>query len=164
MIIATDQQRANTQEWVKRFQVSIADLRRTPGPADALEPAKREILIRSQESLLEDLECQIAEYDELRSGTVKRLTIDSFHEFGKTLIRARVAAGISPEEFAERLGIGMQEMERLERFEFQEATLARLFEIVRKLGVEIHCEIRLSEPDAAKKSRSRKRASTLAAD
>jgi hypothetical protein len=163
-MIYTDEGRASTLEMLERFEKTIAALRTSPGPADAYGPEMRDVIIRGHESWIEDLQEQITEYDELRSGQVKRLTADSIDELGKALIRARIAAGITPEQLAERLGIGMQEMERLERFDYQEANLARIFEVVRTLDVEFQCEIRLSGSAAAKKSRSRKRAATLAAD
>ena len=162
-MIYTDEGRASTLEMLERFERTIAALRTSPGPADAYSPEMRDVVIRGHESWVEDLQGQLAEYDELRSGAVERLKIDSLDELGKALIRARVAAGITPEELCKRLGIGLQEMERLERFDYQEATLARLFEVVRKLGVEIYGEIRMPDPVVNKKTRTRKRA-TLAAD
>lgn len=75
MIISNEWQRENTEEWIAKFAQSIANLRATPGSGDRLEPFAREIVIRSQESMRDDLWGQVAEYEAhvVRSAGVELL-------------------------------------------------------------------------------------------
>ena len=45
------------------------------------------------------------EYQALKQGGVSTITIDSFNELGVGLIKARIAAGLSPKALAKRVGV-----------------------------------------------------------
>lgn len=142
-MIKNERQAAITKEWVVKFEESIADLCRTPGPGDALDPFTREITIRSQESQLDDLRAEVAEYDALRAGKVKRLTHESFDQMPSALIKARIAAGLTQRQLAERLGLKEQQIQRYEATDYQSASLARIGEVVAALGLQAKGQFRL---------------------
>jgi ribosome-binding protein aMBF1 (putative translation factor) len=54
---------------------------------------------------LEDLQRELKEYETLRSGKRKVVTLGSLEELPKTLIQARIAAGLSQEDLAAKLGL-----------------------------------------------------------
>jgi hypothetical protein len=162
-MIYNDEGRASTLEMLKRFQATVAALRASPGPAEAYAPEMRDVVIRGHESWVEDLQDQIAEYDQLRSGKVPRLKVESFDQLGRGLIKARIAAGVTDAQLAERLGVEVKVIEDLERFDYEQASLARLAQIADILGVEIRSEIRMPDQATTKTPRSRKRAA-MAAD
>lgn len=147
MIIRNERQRENTEEWIAKFEQSIADLRATPGPGDMLEPFTREILIRSQESMLEDLRGQVAEYEALRDGQIRRTQVESMLDLGTALVQARVAAGLTERQLADRLRMDEDQLKRHEAMDYQTASLACLIEIAAVLRLQFSAEIHL--PDQA---------------
>lgn len=92
-------------------------------------------------SQLDELHHDIAEYDSLRSGTHPAITVSSFEELPQALVQARIAAGLSQKELAERLGVKEQQIQRYEATDYTGASLARLQEITAALGIQIEKEI-----------------------
>ena len=62
----------------------------------------RQIQFAALNSQLHDLRTEVAEYEALRAGRVDRLTFASFDEIGPALIKARIAAGLTQRQLAER--------------------------------------------------------------
>lgn len=147
-MIKNERQYAITSEWVAKFGQSIAELRATPGPGDALDPFMRDALIRSQESQLEELRAEVAEYEALRAGGVKRLKLGSSSELPDALIKGRIAAGLTQRQLAERLGLKEQQIQRYEATDYQSASLARVGEVIRALGMQIRGDVRLAVGEA----------------
>ena len=142
-MITNERQYAITKKWVSRFEESIADLGETPGPGDALDPFTREITIRSQQSQLDDLRAEVAEYEALKAGRVKRLTHESFEQLPGALIKARIAAGLTQCQLAERLGLKEQQIQRYEATDYRSASLARVGEVIAALGLRARGDFRL---------------------
>jgi ribosome-binding protein aMBF1 (putative translation factor) len=142
-MIKNERQYAITKEWVAKFEESIADLVRSPGPGDGLDPYTREITIRSQQSQLEDLRAEVAEYEALKAGRVRRVAHESFDEFPAALIKARIAAGLTQRQLAERLGLKEQQIQRYEATDYRSASLARVGEVVAALGLQARGDFRL---------------------
>lgn len=69
---------------------------------------------RSLGSQLQDLREELADYDRLRSGTVTALAAESFDDFPHAVIKARIAAGLTQRDLAERLGLREQQIQRYE--------------------------------------------------
>ncbi|MFN0055014.1 MAG: helix-turn-helix domain-containing protein [Planctomycetales bacterium] len=57
------------------------------------------------------------------------------------LVKARIATGLSQRALAKRLGLKEQQIQRYEATDFQSASLSRLQEIVRALGIEVREQI-----------------------
>jgi ribosome-binding protein aMBF1 (putative translation factor) len=106
-------------------------------------PVLRKAQIEALQSQFEDLRREIAEYETLRSGKRKVVALGSLEELPKTLIQARIAAGLSQEELAAKLGIKPQQIQRYEATEYQSASLERVNEIVRVLGVKLRHPVEL---------------------
>jgi ribosome-binding protein aMBF1 (putative translation factor) len=81
----------------------------------------------------------------LRSGKRRVITLHSIEELPKTLIQARIAAGLSQEELAAKLGLKAQQVQRYEANDYQSASLERINKIVRVLGIKLRhrAELRL---------------------
>ena len=96
-------------------------------------------------SQLDDLKRELYEYETLRSGKRRFIALESIEELPKTLIQARIAAGLSQEELAARLGLKPQQIQRYEATNYQSASLERVNEIMRTLGVRLRhrAELRL---------------------
>ena len=62
-------------------------------------PKLEEDALRSQ---LDELRGEVKHYEELRSGGPKTIHIDSFDELPRALVEARILAGLSQKDLAER--------------------------------------------------------------
>src|SRR5262249_45092412 len=90
---------------------------------------------------LDELDEQIAEYERLKAGQIPVIRIESFDELPEGLIKARIAAGLSQKDLADRLHLKEQQIQRYEADRYASASLQRLQEVARAIGVEIRKEI-----------------------
>jgi len=102
-----------------------------------LHPALRKAEVEALRSQLADLKKELAEYDALSSGRRRVVPLDSNEALPKTLIQARIAAGLTQEELAQKLGLRPQQIQRYEATSYQSASLERINQIVRALGVKL---------------------------
>jgi transcriptional regulator with XRE-family HTH domain len=65
------------------------------------------------------------------------LAIGSLDELPKTLIQARIAAGLTQEELAAKLGLRPQQIQRYEATDYRSAIMHRMNEVLRALGVRL---------------------------
>jgi ribosome-binding protein aMBF1 (putative translation factor) len=142
-VIKNERQYRITKAQAERFERTISDVTSKPHPN--LHPALRKAEVAGLKSQLEDLRSEIQEYETLRSGKRRMIALDSIEELPKTLIQARIAAGLSQEELAAKLGLKPQQIQRYEATNYQSASLERVNEIVRVLGVKLRhpAELRL---------------------
>ena len=66
------------------------------------------------------------------------IEVESFEELSVAMIKARIAAGMSQKDLAERLGMKEQQIQRYESTDYAGASFSRLAEIVKALGVSLH--------------------------
>lgn len=109
--LAAAQERASDQPWLKQAEI------------DALK------------SQIADIEAEIAEYDLLKSGQVSFSKTYALEELPRVLVQARIASGMSQTDLAEKLGMKPQQVQRYEATDYMGASLGRLIEISRALGV-----------------------------
>jgi len=142
-MIKNERQYRITKAQAQRFEQAIAVVKSTPKPA--IHPKLRKAELDGLRSQLEDLERELRDYEELRSGKRRAIPLDSIEDLPKTLIQARIAAGLSHEELARRIGLKPQQIQRYEATNYQSASLERVNEIVRALGVKLRhpAELRL---------------------
>jgi ribosome-binding protein aMBF1 (putative translation factor) len=142
-MIKNERQYRITKAQAERFERTISDVTSNPNPS--LHPVLRKAELAGLKSQVEDLRSEIQEYEALRSGKRRMIALDSIEELPKTLIQARIAAGLSQEELAAKLGLKPQQIQRYEATNYQSASLERVNEIVRVLGVKLRhpAELRL---------------------
>lgn len=94
-------------------------------------------LIKAQkdamQSELESLRRELTEYEDLETGTMRSPNLDYISAIPRDLIRARIAAGLSQRELAERLKMPEQQIQRYEAKEYESVSLARIAEIAKVL-------------------------------
>lgn len=110
-------------------------------------PEMRRIMREAIESQLEELHEQVTEYDNLRSGRVQVLELNSLNELPDALIRARIAAGLTQKELAGRLGIKEQQIQRYEATRYAGVSLERIQSVAAALGARIHERVTLASAD-----------------
>jgi len=135
-----------TRRQAGRFTDALRDLREATkrGGKDPLWLQLHEDALRSQ---LSDLENDLREYEALRAGTVRTLEVNSLDDLPEVLIKARIAAGLSQEDLAARLGIKEQQVQRYEGTGYSGASLQRIQEVIKALGVTMNKNITLPSPD-----------------
>lgn len=145
-MIKNDRQLRITVEEIAKFEEAIAGL----SDPSSFDDEDDRLFWRVQNdalcSMLRDLRGQLAEYDQLRAGQLRRLSLDSFPQVANALIAARIAAGLSQRQLAERLGLKEQQIQRYEATDYQSASLARITEIAGALGIEFKAEVGLPGP------------------
>ena len=130
-MIKNERQYRITKAHVEKFAKAIQEMARSP------HPVLRKAQLDALKSQLKDLQCDLKEYETLRSGKRKVVTLDSLEELPKTLIQARIAARLSQEELAIKLGLKPQQIQRYEATEYQAASFERVQEIMRAIGVKL---------------------------
>jgi len=90
--------------------------------------------LRSEQEVLTK---QLREYEELKSGALTVLRAGSLEELPGLLIRARIAAGLSQRKLADSLGLKEQQIQRYESEHYASASLRRLGEVARALGLNV---------------------------
>jgi transcriptional regulator with XRE-family HTH domain len=138
-MIKNERQYRITKAEAEKFQGSLD--RWNPNPPEGIDPIIHAAQKSALESQLHDLRQDVAEYEALRSGRQPILEVDSFEEFPDALVRARIAAGLSQKELAERLGLKEQQIQKYEATRYSGASLARMTEVVKALGLRVRKEV-----------------------
>lgn len=105
---------------------------------------------------LAELEAQVLEYEQLRAGQFAAARVSSLSDLPDALVRARIAAGLSHRELAERLGMKEQQIQRYEADGYAAASLNRLREVMAALGVELEGDVQLPTSDTSLSSLRRR--------
>jgi ribosome-binding protein aMBF1 (putative translation factor) len=130
--------KANAERFARALQE--ADSRSDVDPL--LKQIERDA-IRSQ---LDELEQELQEYESLQAGHTRVLTLDSFADFPRALVKARIAAGLSQKELAHRLGLKEQQIQRYEATDYASASVRRLKQVIDALGIQVREEVFLNAP------------------
>jgi len=91
--------------------------------------------IDALKSQIADIEVELAEYDLLKSGQVSFSKSYALEELPRVLVQARIASGMSQTDLAVKLGMKPQQVQRYEATDYMGASLGRLIEISKALGV-----------------------------
>ena len=141
-MIKNEKQYRITKTQARRFADALAELARQERPSNIparLWRAQRE----AAESQLEELQEQIDAYERLQLGKSKELVLEGVEDLPKTLIRARIASGMTQEGLAQRLGVKTQQIQRYEATEYESASFARVLKVVQALGLKMPKPARL---------------------
>lgn len=71
------------------------------------------------------------------------MLLEAVEDLPKALIRARIAAGMTQEGLARRLGLKPQQVQRYEATDYESATFARILKVVQALGLRMSNAARL---------------------
>ena len=130
-MITNERQYAITRAAVARFAEALDALdQRTELPT-----AQRDFERSGIRAQLDDLRAELAHFEALRDGHVREVPIRSLLDVPRALIRARVAAGLTQKQLAERLGVREQQVQQDEATQYAGAGLERIHAIAAVLGV-----------------------------
>lgn len=128
-MIKSDAQRARTVAQIEGFRRALAKVEREA-------PSKRSTAIReSYESMLQQLEGELREYDQLKSGELILPHVERLDQIAPFIAKIRIAKGVSQTELASRLGVSKQVISRYEESDYQTVAISRLQEILDVIGI-----------------------------
>lgn len=141
-MIKNEKQYRITKAQARRFEEAVAELGRQERPSNItsrLWRAQHDAAKSQLQELLEQLEA----YDRLHLGKSKELVLEAVEDLPRTLIRARIASGMTQEGLAHRLGVKTQQIQRYEATEYDSASFARILKVVQALGLSMPKPARL---------------------
>lgn len=125
----------------KQFIVSKAELVRLKtaltvvSSREAEQDWLKQVEVDAIGSQIADIESEVVEYELLKSGQLSLSKIYSLEDLPRILVQARIAANMSQTDLAAKLNMKPQQVQRYESTNYMGASLARLIEVSRVLGV-----------------------------
>jgi HTH-type transcriptional regulator / antitoxin HipB len=131
-MIQNERQHKITQTKLRELEKDLAQL---DLPDPSLHP--RKILARrnSLNILIAELQQEIAEYEQLRSGQVTQFALNSIQELPTVMIKARIATGLTQKDLAEKIGVQEQQIQRYEANNYHAIAFDRLQEVLQALKI-----------------------------
>jgi HTH-type transcriptional regulator/antitoxin HigA len=128
-MIKSDAQRERTVAQIQGFRQALAKV-------DQETRSKRSAAVRgSYESMIRQLEDELREYDQLKSGELALPHIERLDQISPFIAKIRIAKGVSQTELARRLGVSKQVISRYEENDYQTVAIAKLQEILDAIGI-----------------------------
>ncbi len=140
-MIKNERQYRITRAQASRFSNSLSEIR---AQLAQLPEANRHLLNVKEKALrsqLSDLEADIKEYEDLKSGSFEFNQLKGVGELPRQLIRARIASGMSQRDLGNRMGLKEQQIQRYEATEYASASFARIGEVLAALNIDIDSPI-----------------------
>ena len=135
-MIKNERQYRITKSQAEKFEKALREMENAPAKK-SVQAKLRQAQIDALRSQWTELMEELKEYELLRSGKQAIPPLNSFADLPRALIQARIASGMSQEELAVRLGIKSQQVQRYEATDYLGASLARVSEVVRALGLQL---------------------------
>lgn len=145
-MIKNDREYRITKREAAKFEDAISSLPNLAMIEDENDRLFEELQADALRSQLEDLQAQLLAYEQLQAGDSQIVPLGSMQQLANGLIAARIAAGLTQRQLAERLGLKEQQIQRYEATDYESASLARLTQIADALGIQIHGTIELPKP------------------
>lgn len=128
-MIKSDSQRLRTAAQVEGFRQALNQV-------DREMTGKRAEAVRgSYEGMIRQLEGELREYDDLKSGELTLPNFESLDQIAPFVGKMRIAKGVSQTELGRRLGVSKQVISRYEETDYQTVGIARLQEILNAIGI-----------------------------
>jgi ribosome-binding protein aMBF1 (putative translation factor) len=122
-----------TKSQAEKFERALEEFDSRPSAHPNVHPRLIEAQRDAMASQLETLRREIKEYERLRSSRRRQIDPEEIARLPHKLIRARIAAGLSQRELAEKLGLKEQQIQRYEATNYESASLKRVIEVARAL-------------------------------
>ena len=143
-MIFNERQYLTTKAKINEFMQAIEQLERSEDSPDINQKLRQQVHLDALNSQREDLQAEIAEYEALKTGDIKSVTITSFEEWPEVLIKARIARGWSQEQFANILEVHPQQIQRDESTRYAGSSLRKIIAIQKALGITVKEEVTFS--------------------
>ncbi len=133
-MIQNERQYRITQTKLREFEQDLASL----NPPDS-SPHPRQVVgwTNTYNLTIRQLKQELADYEQLKSGHIMTFVLGSLNDLPTTLIKARIAAGMTQKELADKIGVREQQIQRYEANHYNSASFDRLRSIASALNIEI---------------------------
>lgn len=148
-MIKNERQYRITKAQIEKFSDALAQLSTSVQSEPSVHPLLKKAEREAMESQIAELRAQLEEYEALKNGQHAVLELDSLEALPRALIKARIAAGLTQKDLAERLGLKEQQIQRYEETEYASANFARLVEVSRAIGIQVREDILLPKASLA---------------
>lgn len=133
-MIKNERQYRITKSEAQKF-LSAIDRLESKLPDPDVHPLLAKAELDGLRSQWQELEEELSQYEALRSGQQEMAPIGSVQDIPQRLIEARIRAGLTQEELAQKIGLKPQQLQRYEATDYNSASLARVAEIAEILNV-----------------------------
>ena len=141
-MIKNEKQYRIAKAQVRRFQEALDELAGLQRPSN-ITPRLWAAQRQAAQSQMEELREQVEAFESLHLGRSKAVVLETVEDLPKALIRARIAAGMTQEGLARRLGVKPQQVQRYEATDYESASFARILKVVHALGLRMPKAVRL---------------------
>ena len=132
-MILTDKQYDGTADMLAKFRTTLSGVKES----NSGEEWHRDLMIDALQAQISELEEDMKNYQQLKSGKITVKKPQSLETLSMTLIQARIASGMSQAELAKMLGIEEIKLRRYEAYDYVGTNLATLIKVARILNVDI---------------------------
>ena len=136
-MIKNERQYKITRSQVEKFKESLQTLKKSNKTLPGVDPRFQKLEKDALESQLLDLEREIQEYEDLKTGKIPIMELLTIRDLPTTLIKARIALGLSQKDLADRIGLPEQQIQRYESTDYESASMTRMKQIIDALHLEI---------------------------
>jgi HTH-type transcriptional regulator / antitoxin HipB len=133
-MIQNERQYRITQTKLREFEQNLASI---DSPDPSLHPRQIVGWTNSYNLTIRQLQQELAEYEQLKSGNIVTFVLGSLNDLPTTLIKARIAAGMTQKDLADKIGVREQQIQRYEANHYHSASFDRLRSIAVALNIEI---------------------------
>ena len=145
-MIKNEKQYRITKAQVRRFQDALGELSRQQRPSNITARLWAAQHDAAQTQMLE-LQEQVQAYEQLHTSQSKQVVLETIEDLPNALIRARIAAGMTQEGLARRVGLKTQQIQRYEATEYGSASFSRILTVVQSLGLKMPKSVKLVRHD-----------------
>ena len=122
-MIQNERQYKITQTKLREFERDLAAL----DPHDPnLHPRQVTGWTNSYNLTIRQLKQEIAEYEQLKGGNILTFVLGSLNDLPTTLIKARIATGMTQKDLADKIGVREQQIQRYEASQYSSASFDRV--------------------------------------
>ena len=143
-MIKNERQYRITRTQAEKFAQALVQAEHGSGSVTGIHPRLQQAQTEALRSQLESLRAELAAYENLQSGKERVFLSHSFDDLPEVLVKARIAAGLSQKDLAERLGLKKQQVQKYEATDYTSASLERVRAVIRALGVTVKEEVSIA--------------------
>jgi|SRR5215203_486741 len=129
----------------KQLEDLRAEVEKRSLAVDRDVPGNSRAVVDALKMKIDDIEREIADYENLKNGRVSEFKACDLDELGEMVTKIRIARDWSQADLAEALGTHQQQIQRYERNDWQKIALWRLQEIVDVLRVGLYISAHLED-------------------
>ena len=148
MICTSDHRYNVTRKKAEGFRKALAWCEKHNPSRTHIDPLLLKAEREGMESLLGDLELQMAEYEQLKTADEPVVRVRDFGEIGEGLMAARVGKGWSPKELAKHTDLTEQEIRHYEKRCYEKANFQVLLGVAYALGVQVEMTLTVPRQEA----------------